>query len=145
MDSITLKIGSQSQTGRAGSLETPPLKPGPGNWPAREKIVCRKRQFEEAGLTCYILGHRYWNSDYVRTPPPQAVPRPFTRVTCYTVLQAGILRKDDHATRCFEPTEMNISRRWAISKRNTNRFFLFPLMHEPEESGLHPASCLLQS
>ena len=47
MDSITLKIGSQSQTGRAGSLETPPLKPGPGNWPAREKIVCRKRQFEE--------------------------------------------------------------------------------------------------
>ena len=47
MDSITLKIGSQSQTGRAGSLETPPLKPGPGNWPVRDKIVCRKRQFEE--------------------------------------------------------------------------------------------------
>ena len=85
MDSITLKIGSQSQTGRAGSLETPPLKPGPGNWPAREGIVC-SLEFDEAGLMCYILGLRYWNSDDERTPPPQAVPRPFTGVTCYTVL-----------------------------------------------------------
>ena len=67
---------------------------------------------DKAGLTCYILGLRYWNSDDERTPPPQAVPRPFTGVTCYTVLQTGILRKDDHATRCFEPTEMNMFTRW---------------------------------
>ena len=65
-----------------------------------------------AGLPCYSLGLRYWNSDDERTPPPQAVPRPFTGVTCYTVLQTGILRKDDHATRCFEPTEMNMFTRW---------------------------------
>ncbi len=34
--------------GKSGELETPPLKPGHGNWPARgEEIVCRKRQFAE--------------------------------------------------------------------------------------------------
>lgn len=47
-----------------------------------------------AGLPCYSLGLRYWNSDDERTPPPQAVPRPFTGVTYYTVLQTGILHRD---------------------------------------------------
>ena len=71
-----------------------------------------------AGLPCYSLGLRYWNSDDERTPPPQAVPRPFTGVTYYTVLQTGILRGFvRHSTRPCKPTEMNMFTRWSQMTR----------------------------
>ena len=56
-----------------------------------------------AGLPCYSLGLRYWNSDDERTPPPQAVPPPLHRGDLLHCASNRHSSQGRHATRCFKP------------------------------------------
>ena len=42
--------------------------------------------FDEAGLMCYILGLRYWNSDDVRTLQSAELTASFTETTKFLYL-----------------------------------------------------------